>query len=80
MTSNRKPLPAAVCTYECTTCAHKIHAMPHTMQTRQFCPGCGGSFWKFKGVRGKGESNGCGSDRTIDAGFHRKGKLTNPLK
>jgi len=81
MNSFRKPLPAAVCTYACDQCGHKIHAMPHTMESRQFCPSCGGSFWKFKGIRGKGESSGCGSDRTIDASFHRKlTKLPNPLK
>ncbi len=76
MTSNRKPLPAAICTYACCNCDHKIHAMPYTMESRNFCPACGCSMWKFKGIRERGESSGCGSDRVIDSSFHRP--LTNP--
>lgn len=68
--SNRKPIPASMCNYECLTCGHTIAAMPHAMESRNFCAACGGSMWKFKGLRNKGE--GCGSDRQIDASFHRK--------
>jgi len=46
--------------------------MPYTFEQRQFCPSCGGSFWKFKGVRKGGESSGCGSDRVINSSFHQK--------
>lgn len=72
LNSFRKPLPAAVCQYQCEACKHTIAVMPYVMEQRQFCSSCGGSFWKFKGVRKGGESNGIGSDKQIDASFHRK--------
>lgn len=71
MLSNRKPIPASMCNYQCLNCSHEIAAMPHAMETRQFCAACGDSMWKFKGLRKGGESNGGGSDKNIDSTFHR---------
>ncbi len=79
-TTNRKALPVCKCNYQCCDCGNTIAAMPYAMEDRNYCSACGGTMWQFKGIRDKGEYNGCGNDKVIDSTFHRKltGKAKTP--